>query len=102
MYPKMSANEVILTPVVSVISLKEMLLTDKPMIVELMKTAQLLDRGDKKLVPVFSDTHQSSPLNWKAIAGAECEEIEDWFVLMLLRSEPIITLLHLQQYYFLP
>ena len=75
-HPKTSANEILLTPVVSITSQSEMLSTEQPVIIELKKTTQLLNVGEYKAVPMFSDTDQSAPPNWKEL-GEECDVLED-------------------------
>ena len=77
-YPKRSANEVLLTPVVSITSQSLMLTMDKPVIIELMKTAELRDVGNKKIVPMYSSTDDTVPPNWEDL-HEECEVLDDRF-----------------------
>ena len=78
LYPKTSANEVLLTPVVSITTLGQMLTMDKPVVIELMKTAELCAVGENKFVPMFSDTDDSIPPNWEDL-HEECEVFDDRF-----------------------
>ena len=77
-YPKMSANEVLLTPVVSITSQSLMLTMDKPVVIELMKTAELCAVGDKQIVPMFSSTDDSIPPNWEDLHD-KCQVLDDRF-----------------------
>ena len=74
LHPRMSVNEVLLTPVVSVIPQRK--LEDKPVIIELMKTAELKAVGEKKIVPMFSNTDDRLPPNWEDLQE-ECEVLDD-------------------------
>ena len=74
LYPKTSVNEVLLTPVVSVTPQSK--LEDKPVIIELMKTAELKAVGEKKIVPMFSNTDDRFPPNWEDLQE-ECEVLDD-------------------------
>ena len=76
-YPKTSANEVLLSPVVSITSHGTAFsLLDNPVIVELIKTAELCHDTNVKIVPIFSDTDQSVPPCWQDLDG-ECVVLED-------------------------
>ena len=77
-HPKTTANEVILTPVVSITPRSHLavLTKDQPVIIELIKTAELLDIGEKKIVAMFSDTDESVPPDWKEL-DEECDVLED-------------------------
>lgn len=77
LYPKTSANEVLLTPIVSINSPdSEAFVGDKP-IIELMKTAELNSAEDSKLVPVFCNTDKSIPPIWKELNEDNCETLDD-------------------------
>ena len=67
-----------LTPVVSITSQSQTLAMDKPDIIELMKTAEVDAVGDRKIVPIFSDTDDSIPPNWEDL-HEECEVFDDRF-----------------------
>ena len=77
-YPKTSANEILLTPVVSITSQSQTLAMDKPVVIELMKTVEVNVVGDNKIVPMFSDTDDSIPPNWEDL-HEECEVLDDRF-----------------------
>ena len=77
-HPKMSANEILLTPVVSITSQSQTLAMDKPVVIELMKTAEVDAVGDNKIVPMFSDTDDSIPPNWEDL-HEDCEVLGDRF-----------------------
>ena len=77
-YPKTSANEVLLTPVVSITSQSLTLTMDKPVIIEVMKTVELHAVGDNVIVPLFSNTDDSIPPNWEDL-HIECEVLDDRF-----------------------
>ena len=77
-HPKMSSNEILLTPVVSITLHSQMLTMDKPVVIELMKTAEVDAVGDNKIVPMFSDTDDSIPPNWEDL-HEECEVLGDRF-----------------------
>ena len=77
LYPKTSANEVLLTPVISINSPdSEAFVGDKP-IIELMKTAELNSAEDSKLVPMFCNTDNSIPPVWKELDEDICEMLDD-------------------------
>ena len=76
LYPKASANEVLLSPVVSVTSQKQVLTVDRPAVIELMKTADLHEVGEVKIVPIFSNTNESVPPNWEDL-NEKCEVLDD-------------------------
>ena len=73
MYPKTTANEVILTPVVSITPGNDILPTSKPVVIELMKTAQLLDSGDRNFVTMFNSNNRSS---WRELSK-DCDVLDD-------------------------
>ena len=77
-HPKTNANEVLLTPVISITPHNGSLSTDQPAIIELMRNVQLLDIGDHKIVhvPMCSSTDQSVPPNWEEL-DVECDVLED-------------------------
>ena len=77
-YPKTSANEILLTPVVSITLQSQTLTMDKPVVIELMKTAEVNAVGDNKIVPMFSNTDDSIPPNWEDL-HEECEVLDDRF-----------------------
>ena len=77
-YPKTSANDILLTPVVSITSQSQTLAVDKPVVIELMKTAEVDAVRDNKIVPMFSDTDDSIPPNWEDL-HKECEVLDDRF-----------------------
>ena len=62
LHPKTTANEVAMTPVVFITPHSKILCPDKPVIIELMKTTELLDHNrDKLIVPLFSNTDHLFP-----------------------------------------
>ena len=77
-HPKTSSNAILLTPVVSITSQSQTLAVDKPVVIELMKTAEVDAVGDNKIVPMFSDTDDSIPPNWEDL-HEECEVLDDRF-----------------------
>ena len=77
-HPKTSSNEILLTPVVSITSQSRTLAMDKPVIIDLMKTAEVNAVGDNKIVPMFSDTDDSIPPNWEDL-HEDCEVFDDRF-----------------------
>lgn len=77
-YPKMSANDVLVAPVVAISSRTKLFSRDTPFIIELMKTAQVLDHGSKQIVAMVSHTDRSLPPHWKVFSEA-CDEVEDRF-----------------------
>ena len=77
-YPKTTANEILLTPVVSITSQDQTLAIDKPVVIELKKTAEVDAVRDNNIVPIFSDTDDSIPPNWEDL-HEECEVFDDRF-----------------------
>ena len=76
MFPTKSANEVSLTPVVSITSQSKVFTKDKPIVIELMKTCEVNASESKKVVPMFSNTDDSTPPNWEDLQE-ECEMLDD-------------------------
>ena len=73
---KLSANEILLTPAVCISPHGLTFSSNKPAIIELMKTVKLTKLNDNtKLVPIFSDSaHQE----WKKLnSSSYCEMIDD-------------------------
>ena len=75
-YPKMSANEVLLTQVVS-ITLQCQTFT-KPVVIEIRKMTELHAVGENVIVPLFSNTDDSIPPNWEDL-HEKCEVLVDRF-----------------------
>ena len=74
-YPKTTANDVIMTPVVSITSCDQNVGDNQPVIIELKKIAQLIDHNiEVKIVPLHSSTDQ---LNWRELEEG-CEVLKDW------------------------
>ena len=72
-HPKTTANEIVITPVICITSDSQKFNDDKPAIIELKKTAQLIDHNRKSnIVPLYSNTDHP---NWTEL-GEECEMIE--------------------------
>ena len=71
MFPQTTSNEIILTPVVSITPSSNISPTNKS-VIELMKTVQLLDIGNRNCVTMF--TEESS---WKELDEEQCDELSD-------------------------
>ena len=79
LHPKISANEVKITPVVFITPPSKSLCKEKTVVIELMKTTKLLDPNRvKEIVPLYSNTNQTFPLKWKELGVLEhCMMLKD-------------------------
>lgn len=77
MHPKVSPSEILLTPVVSITSCGNLSHDiDQPVIIELVTSVTFHPGGNRKIMPMFSNTCQSVSPCWEGLT-TECDLLED-------------------------
>ena len=75
LHPQLQSNEILLTPIVSLLPHGVTFSHDQPAIIELTKSIIPTDQNpNRQLVPVYS---LNDPLQWKELASHDCEMLND-------------------------